>query len=115
MLAVNYFNASKVFKFFREENAQLCIYVGNERVIDLWGVRDPTNKEAQSYGPDKLQTIFSSGKSLAAIAVACLVDQGVLDYNEKVMPQCNSFTKLKTNRLLLTGLSLAKMAKKISL
>ena len=40
-----------------EENAQLCVYVGNELVIDLWGCRDEGNPSG--YGPDSLQVCFS--------------------------------------------------------
>ena len=36
-----------------DENAQLCVYVGNEKVIDLVGCRDEQNKSA--YGPQSLQ------------------------------------------------------------
>ena len=36
-----------------DENAQLCVYVGNELVIDLWGCREKSNPDG--YGPDSLQ------------------------------------------------------------
>ena len=36
------------------------------------------------YGPDSLQTVFSSGKNLEALAVAHLVDRGLLDYGDTV-------------------------------
>ena len=36
-----------------EKNAQLCVYVGDELVIDLWGTKDESN--AAGYGPDSLQ------------------------------------------------------------
>ena len=38
-----------------EENAQLCVYVGDELVIDLWGSKDESNPDR--YGPDSLQVI----------------------------------------------------------
>ena len=37
----------------REESAQLCVYVGEEKVVDLWGSPNP------SYTPDTLATVFS--------------------------------------------------------
>ena len=47
--------------------------------MDLWGsVRDP------DYNGDTLQTIWSSTKNLAAVAVACLVDRGLLAYTDLV-------------------------------
>jgi len=72
------------FRRGREENAQLCVYVGKEKVVDLWGVRNPSSEEGKAYGPDKVQMIFSSTKSITAIAVACAVDKGWLSYDEKI-------------------------------
>ena len=63
-------------------DSQLCVYVKGERVVDLWGSHGP-NRDA-NYGPDSLQNIFSSGKSVASVCMARLVDKGLLDYNEKV-------------------------------
>ena len=37
-----------------------------------------------AYGPDSLQTVFSSGKNFEALAVAHLVDRGLLDYGDTV-------------------------------
>ena len=51
--------------------------------MDLWGsVRDP------DYNGDTLQTIWSSTKNLAAVAVACLVDRGLLAYTDLVTTHC---------------------------
>lgn len=63
-----------------ETFGQLCVYVGKQCVVDLWAsaAGDPT------YTADKIQTVFSSGKSLSAIVVALLVDRGQLDYDSKV-------------------------------
>ena len=36
-----------------DENAQLCVYVGNEKVIDLVGCQDESN--SSGYGHDSLQ------------------------------------------------------------
>ena len=47
--------------------------------MDLWGsVSDP------AYDGDTLQTVWSCGKNLAAVAVACLVDRGLLAYTDLV-------------------------------
>jgi CubicO group peptidase (beta-lactamase class C family) len=63
-----------------ERNTQLCIYVGETCVVDLWAsaVDDPT------FSGDSLVNVFSSGKSLEAITMAMLVDQGLLDYNARI-------------------------------
>ena len=41
------------FESGEEENAQLCVYVGNKLVVDIWGCRDESNPIG--YGPDSLQ------------------------------------------------------------
>ncbi len=63
-----------------EENAQLCVYHRGEQVVDLWAstINDP------DFGPDSLVNVFSSGKSLEAIAMASLMDRGLISYETKV-------------------------------
>jgi len=61
----------------REDSAQLCVYVGGEKVVDLWGSQNP------AYTADTLTTVFSSTKSLTAIAMAALYDEGLLSYDAR--------------------------------
>jgi len=63
----------------REESAQLCVYVGEEKVVDIWG--STTNP---SYTADTLTTVFSSTKSLTAIAMAAMQDRGLVKYGSKI-------------------------------
>ena len=63
-----------------ERNAQLCVYVGNERVVDLWCASPGEDQ----FSGDSLVNVFSSGKSLEAIALASLHDHGLLDYDRKI-------------------------------
>jgi CubicO group peptidase (beta-lactamase class C family) len=63
-----------------ERNTQLCVYVGETPVVDLWG----SAIDDASFSGDSLVNVFSSGKSLEAIALAMLVDRGLLDYNAKI-------------------------------
>jgi len=81
-VAPGYESVKKIFQenfdTGREENAQLCVYVGEEVVVDLWGSSSP------DYTADTLTTVFSSTKSLTAIALAWLYDQGLLDYDAKI-------------------------------
>ncbi len=63
-----------------ERNAQLCIYVGNERVVDLWCA----SPGEDHFSGDSLVNVFSSGKSVEAIALASLHDRGLLDYDRKI-------------------------------
>ena len=57
-----------------EEDAQCCAYVDGRKVVDLWGSCRSSNSDG-GYNGDSLQVVFSSGKSVAAIAIATLVDQ----------------------------------------
>ncbi|MFK7913896.1 MAG: serine hydrolase domain-containing protein [Pseudomonadales bacterium] len=64
-----------------ERNTQLCVYVGEQQVVDLWAsaIDDP------AFTPDSLVNVFSSGKSLEAIAMAMLVDRGHLSFAARVV------------------------------
>jgi len=78
----------------REESAQLCVYVGEEKVVDLWGSRSST-----SYTADTLTTVFSSTKSLTAIAIASLYDEGLITYDARISdfwPEFGQHGKEKT-------------------
>ena len=70
----------RAFERGAERDAQLCVYVDGECVVDLWGTTDPDG----DFGPDRLVDVFSSGKSLEAIALASLVSSGHLDYGAPV-------------------------------
>jgi len=64
----------------REREAQLCVYVEGEKVVDLWGSAEGDT----SYTADSLQCIFSSSKAVTAIAVAQLVQKGFLNLDNPV-------------------------------
>ena len=66
-----------------EHGAQVAVYHRGSRVVDLtggWQDKDHT----VPYGPDALQVVFSTTKGITSIAVAMCVEQGLLDYPEKV-------------------------------
>jgi len=63
-----------------ELGAQLCIYHGDEVVVDLTG-KSPAQAE---YCAETLQCIFSSGKNMEAIVLAMLVDRGLVCYDDPV-------------------------------
>ncbi|NND68465.1 MAG: beta-lactamase family protein, partial [Halioglobus sp.] len=63
-----------------ERSAQLCVYHRGDKVVDLWAC----DGENPGFSPDSLVNVFSSGKSLEAIAVASLVDKGLLDYDAPI-------------------------------
>ena len=63
-----------------EEYSQLCVYHKGEKVVDLWAQGEDTNE----FSADSLINVFSSGKSLESIALATLVDKGLLRFDEKI-------------------------------
>lgn len=63
-----------------ERNTQLCVYIGEECVVDLWA----SAIDDTSFSGDSLVNVFSSGKSLEAITMAMLIDRGYLDYNARI-------------------------------
>lgn len=63
-----------------ERNTQLCVYVGDTPVVDLWSSAIGDT----SFSADSLVNVFSSGKSLEAITLAMLVDRGLLSYSAKI-------------------------------
>merc|ERR1712241_182576 len=82
-VAPGFENVRKMFErnFNRgaDESSQLCVYVGGEVVVDLWG-----STTLSSYTGDTLTTVFSSTKSITAIAMAALVDLGLINYSDKI-------------------------------
>lgn len=63
-----------------ERNTQLCVYVGDECVVDLWA----SAVDDAGFSADSLINVFSSGKSLEAITLAMLLDRGHLDYDARI-------------------------------
>ncbi|NNC54809.1 MAG: beta-lactamase family protein [Pseudomonadales bacterium] len=68
-----------------ERGTQLCVYHRGEKVVDLWASKtNDATLGGQPYSADALVNIFSSGKSLEAIAIAWLVGKGLIDYDAKI-------------------------------
>lgn len=63
-----------------ERHTQLCVYVKGEMVVDLWA----SAVDEAGFGPDSLVNVFSSGKSLEAIAMGALAGKGLVDFTNKV-------------------------------
>lgn len=71
------------FENGQEHGAQVAVYHHGQCVVDLvggWQDKDHTIP----YGEDALQVVFSTTKGITSIAVAMCVEQGLLDYSEKV-------------------------------
>ena len=71
-----------------ELGSQLVIYEKGEKIVDLYGYAPETeakqNNMSTEYDGDTLQCVFSSGKNMEAIAMAMLVDRGLLSYDDLV-------------------------------
>jgi CubicO group peptidase (beta-lactamase class C family) len=63
-----------------EKNSQLCVYYRGEKVVDLWA----SAIDDSSFLADSLINVFSSGKSLEAIAIASLASKGLLSYGARI-------------------------------
>ena len=64
---------------FQEVGAALAVYRGTELVVDLSaGVTNP--QTGAPWTDQTLANVWSTTKGVAAIAVAVLVDRGLLDY-----------------------------------
>ncbi len=73
----------------RGENSQVCVYHNGEKVVDLWG----TAVGDRDFDGNSIMTIFSSTKSVAAIVFACLVDKGLVQYDQKIAKYWPEFAK----------------------
>ena len=71
-----------------EDKLQLCVYVGKKCVVDLSASFNPDD---QSYSADTMQCVFSSGKTVASIIVAKLVEQGLMNYGDKIVTHWPNF------------------------
>lgn len=68
---------------YRELGASFAAYRGEELVADLWaGSRDVAG--TTPWTQDTLANVWSATKGVTALAVAVLVDRGLLDYGEPV-------------------------------
>lgn len=67
----------------REIGAALAVYVRGRCVVDLWGGYSNA-AETKPWSRDTLINVYSASKGVVSIAVAMLVDQGRLSYDDKV-------------------------------
>ncbi|MBV1879459.1 MAG: beta-lactamase family protein [Pseudomonadales bacterium] len=66
-----------------EIGASLCVFYKGQKVIDLWG--GFSDKKMQfEWQADTLVNIYSTGKGMASLAFAILVDQGHVQYTDQV-------------------------------
>ena len=83
-----------------ERHTQLCVYHNDVKVVDLWA----STAGDGDFSADSLVNIFSSGKSLEAIALASLVSKGLLEYNQKIAHYWPAFAENGKGDLTVAGL-----------
>ena len=76
------------------------MYVDGECIVNLWG-ETPSTCTVANYDNNSIQMIFSAGKTIGAIMIAIMVDQGLLDYNEPVATYWPEFAKDGKEKVLL--------------
>ncbi|WP_062349073.1 serine hydrolase domain-containing protein [Herbidospora yilanensis] len=80
------------FEHHDEIGAAVCVYVGSEKVVDLWGgVADPVT--GRPWTEDTLQVVFSTTKAITAACALHLVDRGLLDLDAPVSAYWPEFGK----------------------
>ena len=67
-----------------ERQAQLCAFVGNENVVDLWGSAEEEEEEEEGYTADSLAVVFSTSKNLTAVVMAKMVEKGLVRYEDRI-------------------------------
>ena len=73
-----------------EVGAGLSVFLGDELVVDLWGGHTNRDRTA-SWQRDTLVNTYSISKGIVSLALACLVDEGKLDYDKPVADYWRQF------------------------
>ena len=85
---------------FKEDRAQLCVYVGGQRVVDLCG----STRAPSGFSADSIVNVFSSGKSLESIAMAWLVGEGRLQFSDRIALHWPEFAQHNKAELTIADL-----------
>ncbi len=94
-----------------ELGASLCVIVGGETVVDLWG-GFADEAHSRSWERDTIANVYSSTKGIAAVAAAMLIDRGELDVERPVVDYWPEFgqagkSEIKVRQLLTHEAGLA--------
>lgn len=94
-----------------EVGASLCVIVGGETVVDLWGGYADAGR-TRPWERDTIANVYSSTKGIAAAAAAMLVDRGQLDVDRRVVDYWPEFgqagkSEVKVRHLLTHEAGLA--------
>ncbi|GAA5796435.1 hypothetical protein HPULCUR_001807 [Helicostylum pulchrum] len=71
------------FKQGRDIGASVSAYVGGRKVVSLQGGWQDIEEKVE-YTNESLQMVFSTSKILGVVVIAQLVEQGLLEYDEKI-------------------------------
>uniref|UniRef100_A0A0N5A4A1 Beta-lactamase domain-containing protein n=1 Tax=Parastrongyloides trichosuri TaxID=131310 RepID=A0A0N5A4A1_PARTI len=77
---------------WERDGAALTVYHNNKVVVDLWGGYSDVSS-GRKWKEDTMNIAFSSSKALGAICIALLVDQGHLNYEDKIVKYWPEFGK----------------------
>ena len=69
------------FESKQEHGAQFCAYKNGELILDLHGGW-ADKKKSRVINPSTLFSVFSSGKAVASLVIAHLVEQNYLSYDQ---------------------------------
>jgi CubicO group peptidase (beta-lactamase class C family) len=73
-----------------EVGASLCIFRDGEKAVDLWGGH--TDRDMWiPWQADTLVNVYSTTKGIVSLALACLVEEGLLDYDRPVVDYWSQF------------------------
>ncbi len=86
-----------------ELGAACAVYLGGEKVVDLWGgYRD--RAERTPWEEDTLVIVYSTSKGLAAATLALANSRGLLDYDERVAAYWPEFAQNGKERITVRQL-----------
>lgn len=74
-----------------EGGAQLCVYRGGLRVVDIWAGKDKIR--ARPYGENTISMLMSCTKAAVALCAHILAERGQLDYDAPVARYWPEFAK----------------------
>ncbi len=107
------------FRTKSETGAALTIYYKNEKVVDIWGGY-MDKKGTREWTENSLCLYFSATKGVAALCLAKLHNDGLLDYDQKVSTYWPAFAQngkehITVRQLLAHQAGLCLLDKKIPL
>ncbi|CAG8693696.1 4239_t:CDS:2, partial [Cetraspora pellucida] len=86
-----------------EVGSSVAVYYNGKLVVDIQGGYADL-ETMREFDNNTLQPVFSCTKVLAAIVIACLVDRGILDYNEKISSYWPEFAQGNKENVTLLDL-----------